>query len=72
MYGTQIKIWGCYRPIVDNNVQKKNHLNQGLLGIHEIGQYLTLWHMIQDTCLGEAAQLRGDSLAGSQEKNNRD
>lgn len=24
---------------------------QGLLGIHEIGQYLLLWHMIQDTTL---------------------
>lgn len=26
---------------------------QGLLGIHEIGQYLTLWHMIQDTALND-------------------
>jgi hypothetical protein len=26
---------------------------QGLLGIHEIGQYLTLWHMIQDTALSD-------------------
>ncbi|XP_071679948.1 uncharacterized protein [Lolium perenne] len=26
---------------------------QGLLGIHEIGQYLTLWNMIEDTTLND-------------------